>query len=310
MITLAIAVVNTLFVPEYISLSDEGGGLNYILNEIRIPETLTALLCGSALAVSGFILQQLFRNQLAGPYILGVSSGASLAVALVVLGTSAFPALSGGWGISLAGFSGAFAVLFLILVVARKYGHGPIILLFGVIIGQLSGALQGLLSYIANPGDLKHFTLWSMGSFSQVLGVDLLVFALICPLSLILAYSLMKPLNIMVLGDDVAGTLGVDTRKTSFRLLAVTGLLTGLSTAYCGPIAFIGMAIPNLSKLLFRTSDYRFLLFVNIILGSLMAVISEMVSSMNIGGMNIPVNVTTSVIGGPFVLYILLKNNK
>lgn len=309
-LTAMMAIVGMMFIPNFIDpFSIENLSESVILNEIRIPKTITAILCGSALSVSGFILQQLFKNQLAGPYILGVSSGASLSVAVTILGARFIPLLSSSMSIPIAGFIGAFGILLIILLVSSRFGYGPIILLLGVIIGQLSGALQGLLSYMANPGDLKHFTLWSMGSFSQVLGNELILLSTGVVLGLIWAFNLMPKLNVMILGDDVATTLGIHTSKTSFQLLACTGILTGLSTAYCGPIAFIGMAIPNLVKIVFKTSNYKTLLFANVLLGALMALVSDIVSSMNINGMNIPVNVTTALIGGPFIIYILLKRN-
>ncbi|HEY1045564.1 MAG TPA: iron ABC transporter permease [Bacteroidia bacterium] len=309
-LTVILAIAGITVFPNFIQpFSPENLSESIILHEIRIPKTITAILCGSALSVSGFILQQLFKNQLAGPYILGVSSGASLSVAITILGARFIPVLSSDISIPIAGFIGAFGILMIVLMVSSRFGYGPIILLLGVIIGQLSGALQGLLSYMANPGDLKHFTLWSMGSFSQVLDQELLLLGAGTLIGLIWAFTLMPNLNIMILGDDVATTLGVNTSKTSFQLLACTGLLTGLSTAYCGPIAFIGMAIPNLVKMLFKTSNYKTLLIANVLLGSIMALVSDMVSSLNLSGMNIPVNVTTALIGGPFIIYILLKKN-
>lgn len=279
-----------------------------ILLKLRLPAISTAVICGSALAISGFILQQLFRNNLAGPYILGVSSGASLAVAIVIIASASLPFLGNSISIPIAGFIGALIVLILILGVSARFGNGAIILLFGVIIGQISGALHGLLSYLASPGELKHFTLWSMGSFSNVIDMDLVIFASINTLGIIWAFKLMPSLSVMVLGNDVAGTLGVNTKKVSTALLACTGLLTGMATAYCGPIAFIGMAIPNVSRLLFKTADFRLLLVINAILGASMGVFSQIVSSLTIASMNIPINVTTALVGGPFIIYILLRN--
>lgn len=283
---------------------------NIILLKIRIPAIATAIICGSALAISGFILQQLFRNNLAGPYILGVSSGASLAVALAIIASASIPFLGNFISLPIAGFIGALLVLILILGVSARFGNGAIILLFGVIIGQISGAMHGLLSYLANPGELKYFTLWSLGSFSSVLDVDLIIFAFTNFIGIVWAFRLMPSLSVMVLGDDVAGTLGVNTKKVSNSLLACTGLLTGMATAYCGPIAFIGMAIPNASRLLFKTANFRILLLINAILGATMGVFSQIISSLTIINMNIPINVTTALVGGPFIIYILLRNRK
>ncbi len=279
-----------------------------IVYQFRLPSAITAICCGMALSVSGHILQQLFKNTLAGPYILGVSSGASLMVAMVIISASALPFLSGSLSIPIAGFLGASAILFLILIVSARFGYGAIILLFGVIIGQLTGALQNLLSYLANPNDLKYFTLWSMGSFNSTIGADLIIFGVALVGGLIWAFSLMPSLSVMVLGDEVSRSLGVNTASVSFQLLAVTGILTGVATAYCGPIAFIGMAIPNMVKILFKTANFKHLLIANALLGACMALVSQIISSINIASVNIPVNVSTAIIGGPFVIYILFKN--
>lgn len=269
---------------------------------------LTAIFCGAALSVSGFVLQQLFKNNLAGPYILGVSSGASLAVAILIISAGFFNVEAYGVSIPLAGFTGAFAILLLIMLVSARFGYGAIILLFGVIIGQLSGALQSLLSYIANPGDLKLFTLWSMGSFGNVIETDLIILIITSLIGIIWCFLLMPSLSVMVLGDDVARSLGVHTSRLSLQLLISTGLLTGMATAYCGPIAFIGMAVPNVSRILVKTANFKVLLISNALLGALMAVISQIVSNIGIFSINIPVNVTTALIGGPIILHILLRN--
>jgi iron complex transport system permease protein len=310
-ILVLMTLISALIVPEWIDVFHPLSNANRdILFSIRIPKTLTAICCGAILSVSGFILQQLFKNNLAGPYILGVSSGASLAVAFTILGASIFPFLSNGISISIAGFIGAFSVLVLILSITLRFGNGPIILLFGVILGQITGSVQGLLSYLATPGDLKFFTLWSLGSFGQVIDNELIILIAISVLGTFFAGFLMKDLSVMMLGNDVAKTLGVNTQNTTFKLLLITGLLTGLATAYCGPIAFIGMAIPNLCRILFKTANFKQLMYLNVVLGAIMALISDIISSLDIFGYNLPINVTTSLIGGPFILYILLKKRK
>ena len=300
-------LISVFIVPERILPWTVYGIQSDILWQFRLPKSLTALFTGAALAVSGFILQQLFRNNLAGPYILGISSGSTLAVAILIIGSHYFPFLNNSIGISMAGFAGAMAILLLVLSVSVRFGRGAVILLFGVIIGQISGALQGLLNYLAMPGDLKYFTLWTMGSFTQVMGRDLLILGIAAIAGLVWAFTLMPALSVMVLGDDVAATLGVQTKKVSLQLMVCTGLLSGIATAYCGPVAFIGMAIPNASRLLFKTADFRMLMLVNALMGACMALISDVIASLEIFGMHIPVNVCTALLGGPFILYILLK---
>ncbi len=305
---LVIATTGLFFVPNLISPFSNDSNAANIFYSIRLPGMLTAIFCGAALSVSGFVLQQLFKNNLAGPYILGVSSGASLAVAILIISAGFFNVEAYGVSIPLAGFTGAFAILLLIMLVSARFGYGAIILLFGVIIGQLSGALQSLLSYIANPGDLKLFTLWSMGSFGNVIETDLIILIITSLIGIIWCFLLMPSLSVMVLGDDVARSLGVHTSRLSLQLLISTGLLTGMATAYCGPIAFIGMAVPNVSRILVKTANFKVLLISNALLGALMAVISQIVSNIGIFSINIPVNVTTALIGGPIILHILLRN--
>lgn len=300
-------LISVFIIPERILPWNAGGIQSDILWQFRLPKSLTALFTGAALAVSGFILQQLFRNNLAGPYILGISSGSTLAVAILIIGSHYFPFLNNSIGISMAGFAGAMAILLLVLSVSVRFGSGAVILLFGVIIGQISGALQGLLNYLAMPGDLKYFTLWTMGTFTQVMGRDLLILGIASIAGLAWAFTLMPALSVMVLGDDVAATLGVHTKRVSLQLMVCTGLLSGIATAYCGPVAFIGMAIPNASRLLFKTADFRMLMLVNALMGACMALISDVIASLEIFGMHIPVNVCTALLGGPFILYILLK---
>jgi iron complex transport system permease protein len=305
---IVIATTGLFFVPNLILPFGNDSNAANIFYSIRLPGMLTAIFCGAALSVSGFVLQQLFKNNLAGPYILGVSSGASLAVAILIISAGFFNVEAYGVSIPLAGFTGAFAILLLIMLVSARFGYGAIILLFGVIIGQLSGALQSLLSYIANPGDLKLFTLWSMGSFGNVIETDLIILIVTSIIGIFWCFLLMPSLSVMVLGDDVARSLGVNTSRLSLQLLICTGLLTGMATAYCGPIAFIGMAVPNVSRILVKTANFKVLLISNALLGALMAVISQNVSNIGIFSINIPVNVTTALIGGPIILHILLRN--
>jgi iron complex transport system permease protein len=182
------------------------------------------------------------------------------------------------------------------------------ILLFGVIIGMIAGSIQTLLVSVASLGELKSFTMWSMGSFSQVIGNDLVVLLIAILIGVFFALFLMPQLSILVMGSQIATSMGINVKKVSFNLLICTGLLTGVTTAFCGPIAFIGIAIPNLVRLLFKTINFRFMLLANCVLGAMMAVVGDMIASLNIWGMQLPINVTTTLIGGPFVIYILFKN--
>jgi len=277
---------------------------------IRFPKALTAILCGASLAAAGFILQQLFRNRLAGPYIMGISSGSSLLVAITMMGSSFLPGFLQTAGTHFSGFLGAFLVLMLMMAVSKRYGSGTLILLFGVILGQLAASLHSILSYLAHPGELKSFAIWSMGSFSQVMESDFLIFILSLSAGIILAHVNMKDLSILSLGNDTAESMGVNIHQVRNVLLVATGIMTGVSTTFCGPVAFIGLVIPNVSRMLYPSPDFKRLLYINLLLGASMALISDIISSAMIFGVHLPVNITTSLTGAPFVIYILFKKYK
>jgi iron complex transport system permease protein len=304
-------IVDTFYTPTFINPFSNGSFSDVILNSIRIPKSLTASCAGAALAACGLMLQQLFKNPLAGPYVLGVSSGASLAVGVVIIGSSSIPFLQTvlfqNIGIALGGFIGAFFILILALLVSFRFGYSYILLLFGVVIGQIVGAFQILLDYIANPADLKQFSLWNMGSFNNTIDTALIVLIVFTLFGCIWSFLLMRPLSIMILGDDVATTLGIRTRSVSLQILMCTGLLAGVVTAFCGPIAFIGMAIPNVAKMLFKTADFRKLLVFTVLLGIGMALLCDIIGNLPFYQFHLPINVSTALIGGPVVLYILLR---
>lgn len=304
-------LINMFCFPTFINPFGENTLSETILNSIRIPKTITAICIGISLSACGFMLQQLFKNPLAGPYVLGVSSGASLAVAFLLIGVPSFAFTNlevfKSLSIAIAGSVGAFSILFIIMTISLKYGYSYILLLLGVIIAQITGALQSLLDYIANPSDLKLFSLWGMGSFGKTTGYDLyLLIAIVC-IGFIWTYKLMPPLSVMVLGNDAAKTLGVNTQSISIQILLCTGLLTGIATAFCGPIAFIGMAVPNVAKIVFKTANYQKLLLGTCILGGIMALLCDTISHLPIFSVYLPINVTSSLISGPIIIYILLK---
>lgn len=298
-------------VPSFIRPFSFTENQSIILYSIRIPKTLTAICIGIGLSACGFMLQQLFKNPLAGPYALGISSGASLAVGVLIIGLptlsfldiTIFKSLS----IAFVGTLGALCVLFIVLLVSFKYGYSYILLLLGVVIGQITGALQSLLDVLANPTDLKLFSLWSMGSFGKTTDINLMTLIGITVVCFVWALRLMPALGIMILGDETAKSLGVNTAKISIQILLCTGLLTGVSTAFCGPIAFIGMAVPNVAKIIFKSSNYKRLLTGTCLLGAVMALLCDTISHLPVFSVYLPVNVTTALIGGPIIIYILLK---
>lgn len=303
--------INIFVFPTYISPFDSWKNSNnlFVFNEFRLPKTLTAIFVGAALSLSGLILQQLFKNKLAGPYVLGVSSGASLFVEMSIIGATIFnfQLISQSFSISVAGLIGALIVIFLLILVSKKTGFNHTILLFGVVLSQIIGACQVFLDYLANPNELKLFSLWTMGTFANVNNDQIVFLVIIIFLSLVWAFFLMKPLQTFLLGEDIAKTLGVNTKKVSIQLMLCTGVLTGVATAFCGPIAFIGMAIPNLVKMILKTSNHQTMFWFTILFGSLMALICDTIGNSQWFSIQLPINVTTSIIGGPFIIYILLS---
>lgn len=304
-------IVDTFCMPTFINPFSGGIFSDTIISAIRLPKSLTAICAGVALSASGLMLQQLFKNPLAGPYVLGVSSGASLAVGIVIIGSASLPFLQSDYfqqiGIAFAGFIGAFLILLLALLVSLKFGYSYILLLFGVVIGQIIGAFQTLLDYIANPADLKQFSMWNMGSFSNTIDLALAVLIIFTIVGGIWSYSLMRPLSVMILGNEVATTLGIHTKRVSLQILMCTGLLAGVVTAFCGPVAFIGMAVPNVAKMIFKTADFRKLLLFTMFIGAGMALLCDIIGHLPFFQFHLPINVSTALIGGPIVILILLR---
>jgi iron complex transport system permease protein len=231
----------------------------YILNQIRVPKTITAILAGCTLALSGLILQIIFRNPLAGPYVLGVSSGASLTVAIGLLASPylhiATHLFSGKLFIVACAVSGSLAATFLILMIARKVISNVILLLIGLMIAQICGALQMSLEYFADPYNLKAFVIWGMGSLSGTTRSDLQVYLPLTIVFVSLLFFQLKPLSALLYGQHYAESLGFDFRKKRLVLILISSLMTGLTTAFCGPIAFAGIAIPIVSRMLFTTAN-------------------------------------------------------
>lgn len=304
-------LIDTFCIPTFINPLADDFFSETILSSIRFPKVFTAIAAGAALSAAGLMLQQLFKNPLAGPYVLGVSSGASLAVGVVIIGGASIPFLNSIYvqsiGIAFAGFIGAFGILLLALLVSHRFGYSYILLLFGVIVGQILGAFQTLIDYLANPTDLKQFALWNMGSFYNTIDWSLYTLLFFVSIGIVWSFTLMKPLSIMILGNDVAYTLGVKTKQVSLQILMCTGLLAGVVTAFCGPIAFIGMAVPNVARMVYRTADFKKLLLLNILIGASMALVCDILGNLAIFNFHLPINVSAALIGGPIVLFILLK---
>ncbi len=285
---------------------------HFIVWESRMPAAITALLTGSALASCGLLLQSYFRNPLAGPSILGITNGANLMVALVTLGGLRW---SITWGSSfemksvvvIAAFIGSFLVLALLLFLGRIVRSQVTLLIIGILLSYLSSALITLLGYYASAQGFQQLMLWGMGDFSSVSITELPGFVLLIVIGLLASLLLIKPLNGWMQGEKYAMNLGIDLRKTRLMVLGVTGLLTAVTTAWCGPIAFVGLSMPHVARMLLKTDDHGKLMPVTILLGGLCCSLCLWFSTRPDGGTLLPINALTPLFGVPVIVYVLLK---
>ena len=284
----------------------------FIVLESRLPQAITAMLCGGALAVSGLMLQTAFRNPLAGPSIFGINSGAGLGVALVMLllggGLSVGSLQIGGFAaILIAAFIGAMAVMALIFFFSTLVRNNVMLLIVGIMIGYISNSAISLLNFFATDEGVKSYMVWGMGSFGGVSMANMPVFASVTLIGLFGALLLIKPLNALLLGDRYAENLGVNILRVRNWLLIVTGLLTAVTTAFCGPVAFIGLAVPHIARLLLTTDNHRVLLPATILCGAVVALICNLICFLPGESGVIPLNAVTPLIGAPVIIYVIAR---
>jgi len=285
-----------------------------IVLHTRLPQTLTALACGAGLSVAGLQMQTVFHNPLAGPSVLGVSSAASLGVAFLVLMGGSLGGrallqfgLVGNSALTLAAIIGALAAMTLIVWLSRRVEGRATLLIVGVLIGYIASAIIGVLKYFSSEEDIRAYVIWGLGSFARVTGGQVYVFvglmALLCPLSLLLA----KPLNTLLLGERYAANLGLNVQRARSLIICSAGVLTAVTTAYCGPVMFLGLAVPHIARGLFSTSDHRILLPATLLCGAALALVCNLIA--RLPGMEgaLPINSVTSLIGAPVALTILLR---
>lgn len=296
------------------SLTPDNSVYYHILWKSRLPQTLTAFFAGAGLSVSGLLMQTIFRNPLAGPSELGISAGASLGAALVILlsGSLMGQALSliGFWGemaVTIGSVVGALAVMLLILLISQKVRGHAILLILGVMIGYIATAIIGVLKFFSNDEDVRSYVIWGLGSFSKVSGGNVTFFVVVMLLLVPLSLLLVKRLNLMLLGDNYAKNLGLNVRKTRLWVIAHAGILTAIVTAYCGPIVFLGLAVPHLCRSLFATSDHRVLIPGTILLGGALALLCNLIARLPGFEGALPINSVTALIGAPIVISVLLK---
>ncbi len=287
----------------------------FIVWESRLPQAVTALFCGAALAASGLMLQTAFNNPLAGPSILGISSGASLGVALVMLaggGSIAAGAfsLSGFVSVILGAFAGSVMVMSLILFFSTLIKSNIMLLITGIMIGYITSSAISLLNFFATAEGVHSYMIWGMGNFGGVSLRQLPYFALCCSAGLLLSVLLVKPLNALLLGPRYAENLGVNIRRTRNLLLLATGLLTAVTTAFCGPVSFIGLAVPHMARLMLGTSNHNSLLPVTLLTGSAVALLCNLLCILPGEAGILPINAVTPVLGAPVIIYVIVNRRK
>ena len=289
----------------------------YIVQSYRLPKIITAILAGISLSASGLQMQTMFRNPLADPFILGINSGASLGVAVAIMGSTMvggmfLPAVSsmGELGIVVAASIGSGIVMALILLAGRMVKSSTTLLILGLMFGTATGALVSLLIYFSSPEKVKAYSVWSYGAFNGVTWQQLKVMAPVIVFAIGILFFLPKGLNAMLLGEDYAKTMGLNTRRMRVMILLSASILSGTVTAFCGPIGFIVVAVPHIARNLFKTSNHKILIPAVIVIGAIVAVAADLVAQLPGSQLVLPINVVTSLFGAPFVLWVVLKQKR
>lgn len=305
-------------VSEVFSILFGGGSESEVWTNIvmmtRLPQTLTAMACGAGLAVAGLEMQTVFHNPLAGPSVLGISSAASLGVAFVVLlsgtlggGIMSRFGLVGNTALTMAAIVGALGVMMLIVYLSRRVQSNVTLLITGVMIGYIASAIIGVLKYFSSEEDIRAYVIWGLGSFARVTGGQVYVFCSLMAVLLPLTCLLVKPLNMLLMGERYATNLGLNIRRARLLIISSAGILVAIVTAYCGPIMFLGLAVPHICRGLFRTSDHRILIPSTIFGGASLALLCNLIARLPGFEGALPINSVTALIGAPVALWVLLK---
>ena len=287
----------------------------YIIINYRLPKALTAILVGMGLSVSGLLMQTLFRNPLAGPDVLGLSSGASLSVAFVILGAGLLPPFLSSmflspYGLVIASTLGSFAVVLLVLVVSQKLRDTMAILILGLMFGSFTSAIVGILTFFSSAEQLQKFTFWSLGNLGNLSWFSIVILSVSVLLGLLISLLCVKSLNALLLGENYARSLGLNFRKTRLLIILATSILAGSITAFAGPIAFVGLAVPHIAKLIFQTSNHFILYWSTLLLGAAIMLICDVISQMPGFEITLPINAITSIFGAPVVVWLLIRKQK
>lgn len=292
---------------------EESKSWDFIILNYRLPKAITALLTGSVLAISGLMMQTLFKNPLAGPYVLGISSGASLGVALFIMAGALLPGFVflehfGPWGFVISAIAGAFLIMGIVMMVSTRVTDAVSLLIVGIMFGSITSAVVSVLQYFSDPKQVHNFLMWTFGSLSSTTWTELKVIAVVILPALFLSFSMMKSLNAFLLGENYARALGVNVQKARFKIIIATCLLAGTLTAFTGPIAFVGMAVPHLAKFMIRTSDHRLLMPLVAFSGACLMMICDIISQLPGYQETLPINSVTAIFGAPIVIWVIFRS--
>ena len=298
-----------------IGAATEQESWEYIIQDYRLPKAFTAILVGSGLGISGLLMQTLFRNPLAGPFVLGISSGASLGVALIILGSSLFGGIFAflmisKWSIVIAASLGSFLVLMSVMVVSIKIRDTMAILIIGLMFSSITAAIVSVLSYFGSAQQLQQYIFWGFGSLGNLSWNELGIFFIIYFLGMILSISSVKSLNSLLLGENYAKSLGLNIKKSRLTIIIATSLLAGTITAFAGPIAFIGLAIPHMTRQIFNTSNHKILLPAVFLFGAIVMLICDSIAQLPTSEYTLPINAITSLFGAPIIIWLLVRKRK
>lgn len=286
-----------------------------IILNFRVPKTLTAILVGSGLSISGLLMQTLFRNPLAGPFVLGISSGASLGVAVLLLGSSIFGGVFASlafsnWSLAIASSLGAGLVLFAVMLAANKLRNTMSILIVGLMFGTVTASIISVLTYFSQAEQIQQYVFWGFGSLGNLSWEELSVFFVVYLLGILGIIKIIKPLNSFLLGENYSKSLGINIKQSRNIILIITSLLTGIITAFSGPIAFVGLAVPHITKLVFKTSNHKTLIPAVAILGAIILLVCDMIAQLPTSEFTLPINAITSLFGAPVVIWLLIRKKK
>lgn len=306
-------IFNAIFASNSLPDSAQNSFVRDIVLDFRLPKAIVALMAGVGLSVCGLQMQTLFRNPLADPYILGISAASGLGVAIFVMGGTLLGIDMSHpffqiFGIAGAALAGAFLLTMLIISLSNKLKDNLSLLIFGIMAGSVASAIISLLQYFTSAASLKTYVIWTMGSFAGLDRLQLLILAIMVASGLVLSIYNIKDLNALLLGEQHAAAMGLDVKAIKIRILVATTLLAGSVTAFCGPIGFIGIAVPHISRFIFRNANHKILLPASAFTGAIVMLLADIISQMPGSGSVIPINTVAALIGIPVILYIIVKN--